>query len=394
MQAQAGDRGRMLTGLRVVDLTTIVFGPYATQTLADLGAEVIKVEAPDGDIMRKSGASVRTEGMGACHMTLNRGKKSIVLDLKNEVDLEAMRQLIASADLFITNVRQKALARLGLDYEQVKAFHEGIVYVHCLGFGSEGRYRDLPAYDDVIQATTGAATLLGRVDGDARPRYLPSLIADKVAGLHGAYASLAAIVHKLRSGEGQKVEVPLFESFAHFLLQEHLFGGVFDPQPYAMGYPRQLDPSRQPFPTADGYLSIVLYTDKNAADLISLIGDDQLKADVRLQSAEGRRLHARHLHDEMARLLPQRATAHWAPLLESASIPFMPVCDLEQVVNDGHLNDVGFFQSTEHPTEGRYRSIKAPVKFSAHQTHGLNPAPRLGEHNVELASLLARRPML
>lgn len=252
MRADSASNGSMLKGIRVVDLSTIVFGPYATQTLADLGAEVIKVEAPDGDIMRKSGAPARTPGMGPCHMTLNRGKKSVVLDLKKAEDLEGMKELIASADVFITNVRQKALARLGLDYDQVKSWHDGLVYVHCLGFGSAGRYRDLPAYDDVIQATTGAASLLGRVDGNPRPRYIPSLIADKVAGLHGAYATLAAIVHKLRCGEGQKVEVPLFESFAHFLLQEHLFGGVFEPQPYAMGYPRQLDPSRQPFPTADG----------------------------------------------------------------------------------------------------------------------------------------------
>jgi crotonobetainyl-CoA:carnitine CoA-transferase CaiB-like acyl-CoA transferase len=263
-----------------------------------------------------------------------------------------------------------------------------------LGFGSSGRYRDLPAYDDVIQATTGAATLLSRVDGNNRPRYLPSLIADKVAGLHGAYAALAAVVHKLRTGEGQKVEVPLFESFAHFLLQEHLFGGVFNPQPYPMGYPRQLDPSRQPFPTADGYISIVLYTDKIAADIIDLIGDKELKEDCRFKDREGRFLNARHLHDEMTRLLPRRTTAEWTDLFEATGIPSMPMSDLSQVLDDGHLNDVGFFQPYDHPTEGSCVSMRAPVKFSVRESDPLGAAPRLGEHTTQLRDLVRRRPAL
>ncbi len=243
---------RLLEGIRIVDLTTVVFGPYATQTLADLGADVIKVEAPGGDVMRLAGKPARTRGMGPCHLALNRGKQSVLLDLKLEADKAVLRELIATADVFIHNVRKAAIDKLGFGYDAVRSIKPDIIYVHCVGFGSDGPYADFQAYDDVIQAASGTTTLLSRVDGDPRPRYMPSLIADKVAGLHGAYATLAAIVHKLRTGEGQHVEVPMFEAFTHFMMREHLFGATFDPPIGNVGYPRQLDPNRQPFPTADG----------------------------------------------------------------------------------------------------------------------------------------------
>ena len=380
--------GSMLEGIRIVDATSIVFGPYATEILADLGAEVIKIEPPSGDMFRRAGAPARTTGMGACHMTLNRGKLSLALDLKKEADAARLRELLATADVFIHNIRRKAIERLGFGYASVRAINEDIVYTHCVGFGSGGRYRDLPAYDDVIQAATGTATLLPRVDGQPRPRYLPSLIADKVAGLHGAYAVLAAIIHKLRTGKGQLVEVPMFESFAHFMMQEHLYGATFVPQAYPAGYPRQLDPMRQPFPTANGHMSIVLYTDAIAARLINLFEDETLSKDERFADPQARQRYMSELYGEIASRTPARTTAEWAKLFEAAQIPFMPMRDLAELVDDPHLKDVGFFDRSEHPTEGAYLSMKPPVSFSARPPGKPRPAPAIGEHNDRLAELL------
>jgi crotonobetainyl-CoA:carnitine CoA-transferase CaiB-like acyl-CoA transferase len=219
----------LLDGIRIIDLSSVVFGPYCTQILTDLGADVIKIEPPEGDAFRFSAKSARSRGMSPGHLTLNRGKRSAVLNLKNPDDLAVMQGHLAKADVFIHNVRGKSIERLGLGYEAVKALNEKIIYVHCVGFGSDGPYADLQAYDDVIQAATGTASLPPRVDGNPRPRYIPSLIADKVAGLHAAYATLAAIVYRQRTGEGQFVEVPMFETFTHFMLREHFAGQTFEP---------------------------------------------------------------------------------------------------------------------------------------------------------------------
>ncbi|PTT79777.1 carnitine dehydratase, partial [Pseudomonas sp. HMWF010] len=301
----------MLEGIRVIDLTSVVFGPYATQTLADLGAEVIKVEPPIGDAFRYSAKPAHTMGMSPSFLALNRGKRSIALDLKAPADSETLRDLLKTADVFIHNVREKAIERLGFDYEAVRAIRPDIIYVHCVGFGSDGPYADLQAYDDVIQAATGTTTLLPRVDGDPRPRYLPSLIADKVAGLHGAQAVLAAVIHRLRTGEGQRVEVPMFEAFAHFMLQEHLGGITFDPPVGPVGYARQLDPNRQPFPTADGYISIVPYTDASVVKLFTVLEGAQVLQDERFATGPQRVANSTALYGEIARLTPARTTADW-----------------------------------------------------------------------------------
>jgi crotonobetainyl-CoA:carnitine CoA-transferase CaiB-like acyl-CoA transferase len=261
MTASASDGGAMLSGIKVLDLTSVVFGPYCTQILADLGAEVTKVEPPEiGDVARYLGKPAVSAGMSPTFMALNGGKQSRAIDLKSEAGAAQMQALLAECDVFVLNVRGKAAERLGLDYESVRAINPQVIYVHCVGFGQEGPYADLQAYDDVIQAATGATTLASRVDGDPRARYIPSLIADKVAGLHAAYGVLAAVIHKLRTGEGQRIEVPMFEAFAQFLLVEHLGGLTFDPPNAPVCYFRQIDPDRQPFPTSDGYISIVAYT--------------------------------------------------------------------------------------------------------------------------------------
>ncbi|MCW1383421.1 CoA transferase [Novosphingobium sp. KCTC 2891] len=374
---------RLLEGMRVVDLTSIVFGPYATETLADLGAEVIKVESPTGDLFRYAGKPAATMGMGACHMNLNKGKSSVALDLKSPEGKAGLEKLLADADVFIHNVRLKGIERLGFGYEAVKAIKPDIVYVHCVGFGSDGPYRDLQAYDDVIQAATGTATLLPRADGNPRPRFLPSLIADKVAGLHGAYATLAAIIHRLRTGEGQFVEVPMFEAFTHFMMLEHLYGKTFVPQTYPAGYPRQIDPERQPFPTADGWISIVPYTDETTVLLAKVMGADDVLADDRFSTPMARLTNMTAFYAEVGKRTPAKTTAEWCDIFAEAQIPAMPVRDLEDMTADPHLEAVGFFQQREHPTEGGYLHMRAPVTFSV----GLpetGPAPTIGQDNAAL----------
>lgn len=374
---------RMLEGMRVVDLTSVVFGPYATLTLADLGAEVIKVEGPTGDQFRYAGMPVKTRGMGACHMNLNKGKQSVVLDLKTEDGKAGLTRLLATADVFIHNVRGKAVERLGFGYEAVKAIKPDIVYVHCVGFGSGGPYRDLQAYDDVIQAATGTVGLLPRADGNPRPRYIPSLIADKVAGLHAAYATLAAIVHRLRTGDGQFVEVPMFEAFSHFMMLEHLYGKTFVPQPYPAGYPRQIDAERQPFPTADGWISIVPYTDQSIGLLAELLGAPELIEEPRFADPLSRMQNMTAFYAEIARRTPAKTTEEWCRIFAENQIPAMPIRDIEDLVDDPHLQAVDFFQHRQHPTEGEYLRTRAPVSFSV----GLDepgPAPTIGEHNDAL----------
>ena len=369
----------MLFGLRVIDLTSVVFGPYATQILCDLGAEVIKIEPEIGDKFRHAGKPAKTFGMGPVHMGLNRGKQSVVLDLKDPSDAQTLRDLIATADVFIHNIRAKAIERLGFGYEAVKAIRPNIVYVHCMGFGSDGPYADRQAYDDVIQAATGAVTLASRVDGDPRPRYLPSVIADKVAGLHGAYASLAAIIHQLRTGQGQHVEVPMFECFTDFILKEHLFEAAFIPPTGPMGYPRQLDPNRQPFPTKDGYISIVPYTDEAVCDLFGLLGAPHILDRALFNTPKLRAQNMSLIYAEIARLTPSKTSAGWEQILATAQIPAMPVRDMADLLQDPHPVATDFFSHQTHPSEGDYIQMRAPVRFSAAPERNHRPAPLIGQ---------------
>ena len=381
----AADGKPMLAGIKVVDLTSVVFGPYCTQILADLGAEVIKVEAPGaGDAFRWSAKAAVTPGMAPGFMAFNRGKQSIALDLKNPDDLAAMKALLREADVFVLNVRGKAVERLGLDYETVKALNPEIIYAHCVGFRQDGPYADLQAYDDVIQAATGTATLLPRVDGDPRARYLPSLIADKVAGLHGAYAVLAAIVHKLRTGEGQKIEIPMFEAFTHFMMLEHLAGQTFDPPNGPAGYSRQLDPDRQPFPTADGFISIVFYNDDAWIRAFELLGNAAFLDDERFATRKSRVQNMALMYREVARLTPAFATADLLARCHAAQIPAQAVRDLGDIMQDPHLVATGFFSREEHPSEGGYFAMAAPVRFAAHADVPARPTPLLGEHTDQL----------
>ena len=382
----------MLSGIRIVDLTTVIFGPYATQMLADLGAEVIKIETPGmGDISRYLGNGVPDPTMGSIHLTVNRGKRSIALDLKKPEDAAVLREMIADADVFFHNVRGKAIARLGFDYEGCKALKSDIIYVHGTGFGQDGPYADLQAYDDVIQAATGTTSLLPRVDGNPAPRYFPSLIADKIAGQFGAQAILAALVHKLRTGEGQEVEVPMFECFASFMLTEHLRDDTLDPPIGPAGYPRQLDPTRQPFPTSDGYLAIVPYTPDSTARLLGLLGSADLLATPEYEAAKAKGQHMPIIYSEIARKTPAKTSADWLELFAANDIPAMAARDLQDVRQDPHLVATGFFRHRTHPDAGAFHEMQPPVKYGAMPPRDLGFAPRVDGDGAAIRDELEAR---
>jgi crotonobetainyl-CoA:carnitine CoA-transferase CaiB-like acyl-CoA transferase len=384
---------RLLEGIKIVDLTSVVFGPYCTQLLAEMGADVIKVEPPSGDIFRRAGVPAKTPAMGPCHMTLNRGKRSAVLDLKSPDDALLMHALIADADVFIHNVRGAAMNRLGFGYDALREKHPALVYVHCVGFGSGGPYSGLQAYDDAIQAASGMTSFMSRVDGNPQPRYVPSTIADKVAGMHAAYAVLAGVIHKLRTGEGQHIEVPMFECFTQFLYEEHLFGATFDPPTGPLGYARQINPARQPFPTSDGHVSIVPYGDESMARTFEVLGAPEVLQRPEFATPQLRMANITMLYTEIADRTPSRTTQEWVRRMNEAQVPAMAARDFSDIMQDPHLRDTGFFEKRRHPTEGAYHAMRPPVRFGAAPDIEVRDAPLLGEHTEALrATLLNRKP--
>ncbi len=379
-----GSAPKMLEGIRIIDLSTVIFGPYATQMLADLGADVIKIESTQGDTPRYMGQFKTTPFMGGTHLTVNRGKKSVVLNLKTPEDAAVLRDLLSTADIFVHNVRAKAITKLGFGYEAVKAIKPDIIYAHFTGFSQDGPWKDWPAYDDVIQAATGTTSLLSKVDGDPKPRYLPSLIADKVSGTYGAQAMLAALVHKLRTGEGQHVEVPMLDCFVSFMLTEHLQDSVFEPPLAPPGYARQLDRERQPFPTEDGHIVIVPYTDAKIVQLFALLGDVDFLAHPPFDTPKGRFQNMSPIYGRIGELTPKKSSAEWLDLLAQHDFPAMPVADLDDVFDNPHLKATGFLHLAEHPTEGTIRQMRPPVRYSADPDRPIGFAPTLGQHNDEI----------
>ena len=374
----------ILQGIRVLDMTSVIFGPYCTATLAEMGAEVIKIEPGTGDEIRRVGKPRFTRGMGPAHMTLNRGKRSVVWDLKSADGQERLRRLLSRCDVFIHNLRSDALARLGLDYDSVKAVREDIVVVHCTGFGSDGPYAGRAAYDDIIQAASGAASLLSRTDGNPQPRFLPMAMADKVSGLHAVYAVLGAVLHRQRTGRGQAVEVPMFECFTHFLLQDHLYGRAFVPPQESVGYPRQLDPQRQPIKSLDGYLSIAPYTDERWVRFFEITGHSDFLQRECLNSPRERFRGLDLMQAKMARMVAEHSSEYWLELLARHDIPACRVNDLEDLFSDPHLAATAFFREREHPSEGRYLEMRSPVRFSGADAEQVSAAPLLGEHTEEV----------
>ncbi|MDH5676774.1 MAG: CoA transferase [Myxococcales bacterium] len=377
-----------LAGYRIVDMTHVVAGPYATQIIADLGADVIKVEGPDGDLMRTAGRGREHADMAPIYLTINRNKRSLSLDLKREGARKVMARLVATADAFITNVRLKGLERLGLDYEGVRAMRPDIVYVHLLGYGRGGRYAGRQAYDDLVQAASGLADLQPKSDRGGEPRFMPTLVADKTTGLHAVYGLLAALLHRERTGRGQRVEVPMLEAMVSWNLVEHLYGQVHVPPSAQWGYTRVLTPNRRPFRTRDAYIAIMPYTDKHWPLFFELAGRSDLWDRWRDASAQDRNRHVDELYSTIGQVTQSRTTAEWMELLDANDIPCMRINALDDLPQDPHLIDRGFFREHEHPTEGRYRSMAHPVDFSESGTPLRHHPPRLGADSREVLSEL------
>ena len=385
---------QLLSDVKIADMSTVIFGPYCTQTLADMGADVVKVEPEHGDDFRNVGKSAKTRHMGPCHMTMNRGKRSVIWDLKSEDGAAAIRELIAQSDVFIHNVRASAIARLGLSFEEVKAIKPDIVYVHCVGFGSDGPYAGRPAYDDLIQGLSGAASLLPRVDGNPKPRFIPTAFADKVSGLHAAYATLAALHHRDRTGEAVHVEVPMFECITHFLLEEHFYEAVFDPPIGPFCYQRQVDPARQPLQTKDGYVVLAPYVDKRWVRLFN----DVLQApheleDERINDYRGRYFNMAYMLERVQHYLIADTSETWLSKCAEADIPAAPVNDFSDLQNDPHLKETGFFKRREHPSEGHYWEPQPPVRFHGVPQSEIRPAPQRGQDTDLVLAQLGLGPL-
>jgi crotonobetainyl-CoA:carnitine CoA-transferase CaiB-like acyl-CoA transferase len=380
----------ILNGVRILDMTSVIFGPYCTATLAEMGADVIKIEPPAGDEIRRVGRPAKTRGMGPAHITLNRGKRSVVWDLKSARGKASLLRLLGRCDVFIHNLRRDAVGRLGLDYDALSTTHPRLVYVHCTGFGEGGPYAGKPAYDDIIQAASGAASLLARADGQPAPRFLPMAMADKVAGLHATYAVLGALLHRERTGQGQAVEVPMFESFTHFLLQEHIYGRAFVPPLEEAGYPRQLDPLRQPLKCLDGYLAVAPYTDERWVRFFDVTGRADFLARENLSAARDRFHALDRMYAEMARIVAEKPLRYWLSLFAECDIPASEVKDLDAVFADPHLAAVGFFERRTHPSEGDYLQMRPPVRFHGAPAAEVRAAPHLGEHSEEIDAWLEK----
>jgi crotonobetainyl-CoA:carnitine CoA-transferase CaiB-like acyl-CoA transferase len=380
-----------LKGVRILDLTGVVFGAYATQILGDLGADIIKVESPGGprgeggDVMRWAG--VAPEGasdLGPIFVAINRNKRSILLDLKNEAQKQVLVDLIKTCDVFASTVRYDGMVRLGIDYESVKAIRPDILYVHGSGYGASGPRAGEPAYDDLIQAASGCADLLGRVDGDPRPRYLPTLIGDKVSGLFMAQAILAGLFHRQKTGEGQFVEVPMFESVTSFVLAEHMFGHVFEPPTGEWAYSRLANPNRRPFKTKDGFLGLMPYSVGHWRRFFKLANQPELIEDPRFNTQVGISANIRELYGILERTTVERTTEEWIEALASKGVPAVPVNRLEDLPTDKHLAAVGFFEKYEHPDAGTYYSMRSPMLFEKTPTNIRSHPPRMGEQTDEL----------
>jgi crotonobetainyl-CoA:carnitine CoA-transferase CaiB-like acyl-CoA transferase len=372
-----------LDGVRILDLTTVVMGPYATQILADFGADVVKVEPPEGDIVRLNGP-MRNAGMGHIFLNTNRNKRSIALDLKKPAGLEAALALAKTADVLVYNIRPRAMARLGLAYEDVRAVNPRIIYVGGFGYSQQGPYAARPAYDDLIQAAAGVPWLMQKSGAD-QPRYVPATYADRTVGLHLANAVTAALFARERTGNGQRVDVPMLESLLQTLMGEHLSGRTFVPPMPGEGYARVLSKERKPYRTKDGWVCVLVYNDKQWRNFFELIGEPEMyDKDPRFCSQGARIENIDAVYGWFGERMAERTTAEWLEGFEKYDIPSMKMNTLADVFADEHLRATGYFGEVDHPTEGRITSMKTPSEWSETPPEYRHHAPRLGEHTREL----------
>ncbi len=371
-----------LAGVRVIDMTSVVLGPYATRLLGDYGAEVLKVESPEGDVLRHSGP-MRNPGMGYNYLNANRSKRSIVLDLKQPDARDALLALVRDADVLAYNVRPQAMERLGLGWGAVSAVNPRIIYAGAVGFSQHGPYAARPAYDDLIQGMAGIPWLMQQA-GAELPRYAPMVLADRLVGMQFALAMVSALRWRDHSGEGQRVDVPMYEGLLDAVLGEHLGGRSFVPDEGPVGHARALARDRRPYKTLDGWICALVYNDKQWRSFFAAIGDTERSGDPRFASQGTRAKHIGEVYTWLAGVLATRATDDWLALFAQNDIPAARMQSIDDIIADPHLVATGFLAEFEHPSEGRLRGTSVASGWSASQPEITRHAPRLGEHTREI----------
>lgn len=377
-----------LSGVRVIDITINVLGPFATQLLGDMGADVIKVELPTGDPMRGLGAH-RSPDMAAHFVNLNRSKRSLTLNLKEPDDAETLLRLVDTADVLVHNMRAAAAERLGIGPDTIRARNPNIIYAYATGYNKDGPKSDRPAYDDVIQGESGLAGLIGAVNGE--PRFVPYAIADKLCGVYLVSAVNAALFRRERTGQAQIVHVPMLETMVSFNIADHMWEATFSGRPEDTGYPRMLTPHRRPYPTKDGHVCVIAVTDDQWARLFQALDRPDLADDERLATMAGRTKHIDELYSELARTLLQRTTKDWLERFEAFDLPNAPINGLGDLITDDYLRQTGFMHRYEHPSDGTHTAMAFPIDFSETPGGMTRPPPRLGEHNEEILQELAKK---
>lgn len=378
--------GGPLAGIRVIDLTTVVVGPTATLFLADYGADVIKVEAPSGDLLRTLGGQSKSGQLSGKFTHFNRNKRSIVLDLKQKKAVEVLHKLLETADVFIANIRPAALERLGLGSEALHARHKKLIICNLVGFGRGGRYADRAAYDTIIQGMSGITACNARIFGE--PKFVPMVMMDHTVGLIATQCVLAALFHREKTGEAQALEVPMFENAASFVLVEHMGDHTFLPPRGDWGDRRVLDKLAQPIATKDGWICVSANTDQQALAFFDAIGRPELKRDPKFNSVKARYANVREYFTIRADGLKKKTTAEWLDIFARADVPAGPVHSIDTLIGDEHLADVGFFRKVEHPLEGTKYEINNPNRFSAGLRNRQTVAPYLGGDSVAILSAL------
>ena len=374
-----------LKGLRVLDLTTVVMGPLATQILGDLGAEVIKVERPGGDSNRYLSPG-RNQGMSGMAMTMHRNKRSIELNLKEPISQTVLLDLVERTDVLVHNMLPNVIESLGLQYEHLSERNPKLIYCTATGFADGGDYSGCPAYDDLIQGASGIASLMAGAENE--PAYFPGVICDKVTGLTVVYAILAACLYREKTGLGQQITVPMFETMLSFNLAEHASDHIFSPSEGEFGYRRVLSKNRKPYKTLDGYICVIPYTDRNWRDFFTLVGRPELVEDNRFSDIAQRTKHIDELYKIVSFSLGNKTSREWMEIFETARIPAMPVLDLANIENDPHIKSTGFISHRTHATQGDFKSIGVPIDFSISSPDDPKDAPTIGRDSEDILSEL------
>jgi crotonobetainyl-CoA:carnitine CoA-transferase CaiB-like acyl-CoA transferase len=370
-----------LAGIRVIDITTVVLGPFCSQTLGDMGADVIKVETTQGDSTRLLGPS-RTPGMGSYFANLNRNKRSLAIDLKKPSAREAILRLVETADVFVHNMRIGAAQRLGLDYPALSARNPRLIYACASGFRKGSSMQEYPAYDDLIQGVSGAASLNAGSDGV--PRYFPTVMVDKLTGATLASMIGMALFHRERTGQGQEIHLPMMETILSFTLVEHLWHGTLGEPEKGLGYPRMLTPHRRPYPTKDGYISVIAHSDAQWRKLFAAMGVPELIGDPRFNSVPARSRNIDAAYATLTEGMQRRTTEEWLAELRPADIPCGKANSLDDLFTDPYLVETGYFGAYDHPVEGHVVIPAIPAWFSRTPANVHRPWPTLGEHSREI----------